>query len=38
MDMDQLLKNREEALEELDVIIEERESFKNKYKEAKSYI
>ncbi len=38
MDMDQLHRNREEALEQLDVLTEERYILKDKYEDAKYQI
>ena len=38
MDMDQLQKNLEEALEQIDLLTEERDSYKGKYENAKGLI
>ena len=38
MDMEQLKKNLEEALEVIDLLIEERDGLKDRYKDAKVYI
>ena len=38
MDMEQLKKNLEEALEQIDQLIEERDNLKDRYEDAKVYI
>ena len=38
MDMEQLKKNLEEALEKIDLLTDERDGLKDRYKDAKSYI
>ena len=38
MDMEQLKKNIEEALEKIDLLIDERDGLKNRYEDAKIYI
>ena len=38
MDMEQLMKNLEEALEKIDFLIEERDNLKDRYEDSKVYI
>ena len=38
MDMEQLKRNLEEALEKIDLLIEERDNLKDRYEHAKVYI
>ena len=38
MDMEQLKKNLEEALEQIDLLTDERDGLKDRYKDAKAYI
>ena len=38
MDMEQLKKNLEEALEQIDLLTDERDGLKGRYKDAKAYI
>ena len=38
MDMEQLMKNLEEALEQIDLLAKERDKLKDKYEDSKLYI